>query len=795
MPPTSQYQKHFGNATYSYSKVVVPDRSIPYPLHSFPRAKAAFRPTIVQSIVQSSLFVRSSEAIEALMVNDDLGRQSRGRAPLERRSRIGPVPPRTLSWWSRGCGLVLFLLLCCWWAPPARAASALAPWAIPSAQGVTAPTLNQLPLITPLEATTIALHTHAATIYLADAGSGLAMQLDATYRLENKGDEGTVIVIKISGAPPEEITQAEVALTANGQPLSLFWTDGVGYTAQVQVGANAQTNLQFTYTLPLVTTPISLLQYNLATLRAWAGVPSVGVTLTMPATLRQASWLRVTPSDWRYADSASGELGIKWLYDGGLPAEPFLFAFITPATWQQVSALTEAAQRDSTQYQALGALYAQLWNTTPPDDAYRDVRERFYAQALAAYTAGIEALTAGGGAGDRAALAPLYQGLATLYRSQVAQADGTVNLAYAQTLVDAVRQALATVAPEAAERAELTQWLADGLQVLLGEAQRREEWPQALALVDELAALPATVVDSATLAQTKRSITIRQALQLVEENHREAAVALAGDAISDATLMPPPQARTLFRRWEITTTILPQQIRVELTGIGLADQAAAATAAMAELATSLQGSAAPQVTVDQSTVTVGDAQAGRVVVTAPASISFAALAGLVPAGSDWALAATLLRQLQPTVELESAWLQQQVQLSQSLDLRAAGEIWGDQATALETEAAALETQAAALNPRDPTQAEQALKARIQAANYRTAAQRWQRLAQDSWVAIRLVSGANQDSQTQSGIMTVTAPAQRFTLQSTPSPFGVTFVALLAVLFALLLLSGVLWWLL
>lgn len=657
-------------------------------------------------------------------------------------------------------------------------------------------TATQLPLITPLEATTVALHTHTAMLQLADTGDGLTLRLDATYRLDNEGDNGVVMVVKVSGAPAEEITQAEVVLDANGQTLSLFWTDGVGYTAQVQVPADGQTNLQFSYTLGLAPTPITALQYNLEGLRAWAGIPSVGVTLAVPATLRQASWLRVTPADWRYADSASGEIGIRWLYDAGLPPDPFVLALISPTEWQQLAALTAAAPSDGTRYHELGDLYARLLAATPAAADYGDVRDRFYAQALGAYTAGIAAFAAGNGEAGGAEPANLYRGLASLYRRQVAQADGTVNIAYAQALVDAVQQALPQLAPEAAVRAELTQWLADGLQVLLGEAQRREEWPQALTLVAELATLPATVVDAETLAQTKRAITIRQALQLVEENNREAAIALAGDEIIDAGLLPPPQMRTLFRRWEITTTILPQQVRVELTGIGLAEQPAAADGALRDLATRLQSSAAPQVTVAHTAVTVAGGQpAGRVVIEAPPSTSFAALAALTPAGGDWALVALLLRQLQPIIELESAWLQQRVQLAQPLDLQPAGAAWLAQATALENEAAALEAQAAALNPRASDEAEQALKARIQAANYRNAAQNWHKLARDSWVAVQLVGGATPGSPTRSTLMTVASPSQLLTLQSIPSQFGTTFITLLAALFGLLLLSGVLWWLL
>ncbi len=696
----------------------------------------------------------------------------------------------------RRSAILVPLLLLLWVLPATASAPHKLALTLHRQSSIQSTTIAQLPLITPLEATTIALHTHTAAIQLVETGNGLALRLDTTYRLDNEGDNGAVMVIQISDAPTAEVTQAEVALSANGQPLSLFWTDGVGYTAQVQIAANGQTNLQFVYTITLPATPITALQYNLAPLRNWAGIPSVGVTLTVPATLRQASWLHVTPADWRYADNASGEVGIRWLYDAGLPPEPFVLAFISPTEWQQLSALTAAAQSDGTNYQALGALYAQLLGATPTDAAYQAVRERFYAQALAAYTAGIEALTTAGSAGSSADLAALYRGLATLYRSQVAQTDGTVNSAYAQALVDAVQQALPQLPADAAGRAELTQWLADGLQVLLGEAQRREEWPQALALVDELAALPAANVDAITLAQTKRAITIRQALQLVEQDNREAAIALAGDAIIDATLLPPPQARTIFRRWEITTTILPQQVRVELTGISHADQQAAADAALTELATSLQSSAAPQVTVAQTAITVAGGQpAGRVVVVAPVSTSFAALAALIPAGNEWSLVATLLRQLQPIVTIESTWLQQQVQLSQALDLQPAGEAWLTQATALESEAAALEAQAVALNPSAAIEAEQALKARIQAANYRNAAQNWRKLAQDSWVAVELAGGTTQGSLTRNALLTVTSPAQFFTLQSTPSHFGVTFVTLLAALFGLLLLSGILWWLL
>ena len=71
-----------------------------------------------------------------------------------------------------------------------------------------------------------------------------------------------------------------------------------------------------------------------------------------------------------------------------------------------------------------------------------------------------------------AELATLYTGLATLYRSRIADGAGAV---YAMPLAEVTQAALDRLPADDGRRRELTQWLADGLQVLLTEAQQQQD--------------------------------------------------------------------------------------------------------------------------------------------------------------------------------------------------------------------------------------------------------------------------------------------------------------------------------
>lgn len=671
-------------------------------------------------------------------------------------------------------------------------------------------------LITPLESTRVQLQMHTADFYFDDSTGNLILTVDARYRLKNSNtaDPATVVlrvapmVAAEAMAPVEDLT-----LLADDQPLALIPTDAGTHTAQLQIGADARTDLQLSYTVDLQQQQLPLLEYVVVGLQRWPGAPSLRVTMTLPATIPQASWLRIGPEGWHFSAESAERIGAKWLYDAQQPDAPFVLQFIHPARWSQLDLLTQRIQTSTavSDFLQLGVLYQQLATAAVTENASRTIRERFYAQALAAYTTGIDRLAPTAPPDE---LATLYAGLATLYRSQIAQGAGS---SYAAPLVDVTQAALDRLPPKDSGRRELTQWLSDGLQVLLTDAQQRQDWQNALALVDQLSALPSDVVDSVTLAKTKRLLRVQQALQLLEQDKRSAAVALAGEELRDSRVQPPPSANALFSRWEVTVTVGPQQQQVEIVGKPAAERGAEATAAFSSLIKLWQTTAGRRTTVAtdvETTVetavpatplaeTNGQTNAKdqpavpqlRVVLQAPTSAGFAELVTVLPPRADWALLRTLLQQLQPTVDEEIAWLNRQWTITQAFDLRTAGEQWQAMADTLERQADQFEQESATFTTTDAVGAENALRSRVQAANYRSAAHQWQRLLRDSWVVVQFNGQTGVPSATRTWLLTTATPSQQLTLVAQPSSLvSVASITVLA-LIGLFLLTTLLWWLL
>jgi len=672
------------------------------------------------------------------------------------------------------------------------------------------------PLVIPLESTVVHLLTHTAdfTLSTADSSTGaasLTLQMDAIYRLENDSTAPTTLLLNVT--EPESIGNlVELALTADGVPLTLFQTEGVGYSAQLQLQADARVTVALRYVVTVADLPLPLIAYRAMVLSAWRSNPSIRVSIGLPAGAGPDSWLHVAPEDWRYAQVADNALpGVKWLYDAQLPREPFLFEFFHPNQWQRLQELAAVAGTDPAFYLTLGDEYRNLTNAVPAIPEYEDVRTRFYSQALAAYTAGIDQLTtAGGGANEVGAL---YNALAALYRAEVARTDGSTDPAYAAAMVDAARQALAQLPTLDNRRIELTQWVADGLQVMLIDAQNRDAWPTALAIIEQLAALPPEMVNRDILERTKRSITVRQALQLMEEDNRPAALALAGDELLDDQLLPPPAEQPLFSRWEFSTTITPDVIEVMVQPMSTLARQGAAITELEQLINQLRIAADPGITLawqptvltELATADAGDSAAtdppttlanvGQLVISAPSDSSFASLTTAMPTTPKWLFLYTFLRQLQPVVETQRSWLTQATTVRLSLDLQPVATEWVQIATNLESVAAQLDGEAAGRNARDAVEAEQALRARIQAANYRAAAQDWRKVARDSWLLLQLNIPAGLQAPVRTWLLTVDSPAPVAELQSTPSYVASFIAVLLLGMTLLLLLSGLLWWLL
>ncbi len=676
-----------------------------------------------------------------------------------------------------------------------------------------------VPLVIPLESTGVELLTHIAdfTLSTADSSTGegaLTLQLDATYRLENGSAEPTTLTLKITESNFVGAVD-EIGLTADGIPLTLFKTEGVGYTAQLEINADTRTTVALRYVVTAADLPLPLLSYQATTLSAWRGNPSIRVSIALASEIVPESWLHVAPAEWRYTQIADSTLpGIKWLYDAQIPETPFVFEFIHPNRWLRLQQLARDAEADPTLYMTLGEQYQILLNILPTAPAYTDVRTRFYGQALAAYTAGIDQLKAAGR--SESEIGTLYRALAALYRGQVARADGSTDPAYAAAMVDAAQQALAQLPTTDERRAELSQWIADGLQSMLVDAQNHNAWSTALAIIEQLATLPPEIVNQDILERTKRSITVRQALQLLEENNRSAALALAGDDLLDAQLLPPPAEQALFSRWEFSTTITPETMEVSVQPMSTPTHQHAALAEFEQLINQLRIAADPAITFDWQPISVTDlsntnagtlaatdpddthpvlTKVGHLIIRSPSSTSFASLTLAMPTVPKWLLFYTFLRQLQPVIETQRTLVSQATTVRLAVDLRTVATEWEQIAKNLEEQAAQLDAEAAGRNARDVAEAEAALRSRIQAANYRSAAQEWRKVGQDSWVLLQLTIPAGLQDPVRTWLIAVDSPAQVAELQSTPSTF-VSFIGVLILSMTLLLLfSGLLWWLL
>ncbi|MCB0110429.1 MAG: hypothetical protein KDE53_31125 [Caldilineaceae bacterium] len=674
-----------------------------------------------------------------------------------------------------------------------------------------------VPLLLPLEPTTVELLTHTADFSLF-AGEPLAennqfsLQLTASYRLENGSAEPVAVILHVT-EPATTSATATVQLLVEGIPQELFRTAGVGYTSQLQLGADSRTTVTLQYRVDDLETPLPLLTYPASILTRWPGAPSMRVSVTLPAPSGPESWLRIAPSGWRYQSSeTTGLPGVKWLYDAQIPSDPFVFELIHPHAWQQLQDLEGQASTTPALYQEIGDRYRALLDAVPVDGTYDDVRTRFYSQALAAYTSGIDVLNAAGQTGNE--LGELYTHLASLYRTQVADRAGTINIAYSEAMVNAAQQALAQLPTTSSQRQELTQWVVDGLQLALAEAQANSQWSNALALVEQLAALPSDLVDHAILEQTKRSITVRQALQLLEEENRPAAFALAGAELADEALLPPQELRTPFSRWTISTTVTPDAMEITVEPLAFVRQHAMATTAIDGLVAAFKRSADSAITVEwspaplptnepardgqASTVPVLEEQArpvGRLLIRAPSASSFASLTTAMPASAEWSFVYALLRQLQPTVERNRAWFNRRTTVRVLLDFQAVTAEWQGAATNLERQATALEEAAAARDMRDASEAEAALRGRIQAANYRAAAQQWRKLVTTSWLQLQIAVPSGIQQASRSWVITPETPASLAELTGSTGYLS-AFISILVLGMAfLLLISSVLWWLL
>ena len=655
---------------------------------------------------------------------------------------------------------------------------------------------SQIYYLSPDASTAAQLQTHTAEFQISETAEGpLSVTFLGLYRFKNQGSDPIALPLTFRHDGVDEYAPP-ITLSANGTPIIPAPIED-GYQAEIGIAPDSSLDLRLTYSALFETAPLTILRYDVRNLVGWPGSSSLRTTIMMPESIEPESWIDLAPDGWNYVTTSDANtVGIHWLYDGAFPLEAFLFQFVSPDTWRQISTLSATSALDLGAAIELGNLYQQLYGTLPADLVPK-TRDRFYAQALAVYTSGIKRATANG---DPTAAARLQTGLASLYRGRILEADGAPDPDYLALMVQATGEALAGLPVDDGQRTELAQWQADGLRQLLVNAQRQGDWPSVLALLEQMEALPQPPLSIDALTEARRSAKVLQALELLENGQRDAALALAGDQIVEETLQPGPELQGLFAGWQVTMTITTAGIDLHLVATPAPGQLEPARSALEEQMDRWKTlPVRSKASVQMTELTLGpDDAALRLDISAPDREAALTLAQATAVSPDSALLRTVLEQVAPLIQTRNQRLRRRLTMEQTLDLRGVGAQWTAMADNLENEAVAIESSGRGVNPNDPAAVEAALRARIQASNYRIASQQWRNLASNSWVTTELKSSAgdivgNAASETsRSWLATVDTPIQTYTLRAeTLNPTRVSLLAM-ALLGLLLLFSGLLY---
>lgn len=641
----------------------------------------------------------------------------------------------------------------------------------------------------PTEDSTIALSAHIAEVKAIEQESGETLvQVSARFRFKNSARSPSVTNVRLT-TPNSSPLPGDLYITVNGQTAERVPLDGGGEAVQVTLAAEASVNVALNYSLSLPAAALQAIRYPISLLNGWQRRISISVEIDLADPVSAQSVVQVTPDGWIFPAKAGATYAVRWLFDGLPGEEPFSVVSIQPAFWQQIeSARTASAAGSAADFLHLGDLYTQLLS-----QASNQLRAGFYAQALAAYTQGIER------SNDTALSADLQRRLAQLYRSQTVTPDGIVNPDYAQLTVQAVNAALSLLPEGDARRTELNQWRSDALTVLFNEARRLNDWENARTILDQLSDANQASGNTKFVAEARRRLIVQQALQLLEQGNRQAAITLAGQEIGADELRAPSELTSLFESWQVTVTISPAGIETDWLGYPAAEQNQTASVAIQELVAAWKARTSTQgfkFAFDPvAVVAQGLRQPLHLNVQIPAGTSGLPLAEATPLRTDWALFRTLFSQLTAQIERTPQLFRQQISMQLAIDLRSVTGQWQAMADNLEQRAKTFEAQANSTASTSDSEAEATLRAQIQLANYRGSAATWSNLANNSTIALTLASSEQASDQQQTWLLTPASPAQTLELAANTVNWGRILAALAGVIFALFLVSGTLWWLL
>ncbi len=643
----------------------------------------------------------------------------------------------------------------------------------------------------PLTDTVVRLLTHTVNVTVSMDEEQPLLTIAANYRLDNPSADSVTVPFQVIAqpAPTTHPLPQNVALAVDGQPLALESADNsFPQSGQVSIGPNSRRQLTLSYQLRLVSADLSTFRYTPRLLDAWAGRPeSWRVTVELPGEssglIPVESWLANAPEGWTYNGKQ-----LQWLQEGDFPQQPFTLQWVAPSLWRTLTETRQLLKIQPTvgRFLTLGDLYNRLYRSPQISDGDR---QRFYAQTLAAYADGI---TYGEQLGlPSVELTPLHRALAALYRSRSIRSGGQIEIPYVDLMVQEAQIALAGLPPEDTRRLELSNWLTEGLEIQLRQAQQQTDWQQAALILERMTTLSPSLIDPAWIATERQMIELQQAMTLLDQDNQDAAIALAGSTVLDESLLPPPENRAVFASWQVTVTLRPTGTALELVAFPLPGREETRRQVTDQLVQAWQRVNAPGV----DTISLPD---GRFVIHLPAAAlaqQRLALSQSTPPLVDWALLRTLLASMDPTVAEKHQWLWQRISITQNIDLRAVTDQWRGVAALLERRAADVQLNATAAQSQSVEDAQAEIREQMRQIYLEREAQIWHNVVRSSTVRVETETSSNDDTPDRVWIVQLTDPPQSLTFQTEVlSPTRLVF-AVISVLILILALAGLLWLLL
>ena len=645
-------------------------------------------------------------------------------------------------------------------------------------------------LLQPALETSLVLLTHTLDVRVAtDDGRSLTLQIEAAYRLHNVEDEAITATLLV--AQPADAAAAgrplprNIAVTLDGQPLALQSAgQTVGQSVQAEFDADARRRLTLRYDLPLAATQTFDFHYPISELLSWpSDISGWRVTIDF-ANMEQwlapsDNWLQISPRGWKMRANQ-----LEWLREERPPTTDVLFQALHPQRIQEIRAAQNAirANNEVESQQRLGDLYAQLHQAPALGAA---ARERFYEQALAAYTQALR--LAEEHARAETVLAALRYRLAALYRRRAIAADGSVDSVYVVLMVAEAEKALPAM-PQGPTRLELQNWVAQGLQQQLRAARLQENWPQALQFTDRLARLPADVVDPATLEAERRALILHEVLQQLQEGNEEAAVSLVGEEILTGETLPRPEYRTLFANWQITVTLNQNDVSINALARPIFQRRVDGESALNSLLNTWSLSGVTDVALTE--------EAGGFIIQLDRldARKRRLLAQNTPQQPDWALLHSAILTAEQETRQENRLLWQRTTQTIDVDFRPVGDQWHSMAASLEREAVVVADAAAPAANRAEVAALE-IRQSLRTAQHRLEAARWRRLVSDSTVQIVIGDSPDAASPQRVWLLGLTDAPQRLTNQIESINTVRLWLAIALAIVLSSLFAGLLWLLL